>query len=396
MAGLLYFEPQRAALCGVHALNMLLQGPVFTEWDLSTVALGLDAKERQLMAEAGIHTSDFAAFAAEESGNVAADGNFSITVLEECLRIWSLACTPLASGAAASVRQAPERESAFLLNLEKHWYCLRRLGADWWRFNSLEAAPAPVSDTYLAILLAQLQQEGWSIHVVRGEWPARNSLYAAPSPYGRWLTREHAAEAHAEAARNRVEGRTRSAVSNALARVAGEGGTLTLRAPRDAYDQGDDDELRRALAASLGEDGAPAVAHSRGAAARQSMTEDEELARAIASSLEDEPAAKRHEPTRSAPAARKASHELPAEPAADAYGVLQLALRLPLGSRVARRFLPSDTLALVLALAESHGVDMATHRLASGFPPAELRAAGTATLAELKLEDKSCILVQPR
>ena len=34
---IIYFEPQAAALCGVHALNTLLQGPYFTEVELAQV-----------------------------------------------------------------------------------------------------------------------------------------------------------------------------------------------------------------------------------------------------------------------------------------------------------------------------------------------------------------------
>lgn len=37
----LYFERQQAALCGVHALNTLLQGPYFTEIDCAEVREGL-------------------------------------------------------------------------------------------------------------------------------------------------------------------------------------------------------------------------------------------------------------------------------------------------------------------------------------------------------------------
>ncbi len=35
--GTLYHETQVAALCGVHAINTLLQGPVFSEIDLAQV-----------------------------------------------------------------------------------------------------------------------------------------------------------------------------------------------------------------------------------------------------------------------------------------------------------------------------------------------------------------------
>lgn len=74
----LYHERQEAALCGVHCLNTLLQGPCLSEWDLARAAHALDDAERALMASAGVETSDFVRFAAEGSGNVARDGMFSI------------------------------------------------------------------------------------------------------------------------------------------------------------------------------------------------------------------------------------------------------------------------------------------------------------------------------
>jgi Ataxin-3 len=75
-------------LCGVHCINTLLQGPFMTEWDLAKIAQELDAMERNLMASQGVDTKDFLKYAAEESGNVAGDGMFSIQV-----RICPQSCT---------------------------------------------------------------------------------------------------------------------------------------------------------------------------------------------------------------------------------------------------------------------------------------------------------------
>ena len=112
-----------AALCGVHCLNTLLQGPYFSEIELAQesflrpsvssccyfasrccfllqlckiyaprpvccpisqallqIAQELDALEHQFMAEGGMEGSDYLRFVAEDSGNVANDGMFSIQV----------------------------------------------------------------------------------------------------------------------------------------------------------------------------------------------------------------------------------------------------------------------------------------------------------------------------
>uniref|UniRef100_A0A8C9L4Q3 ubiquitinyl hydrolase 1 n=1 Tax=Pavo cristatus TaxID=9049 RepID=A0A8C9L4Q3_PAVCR len=41
----------------------------------------------------------------------------------------------------------------------------------WFNLNSLLMGPELISDTYLALFLAQLQQEGYSIFVVKGDLP---------------------------------------------------------------------------------------------------------------------------------------------------------------------------------------------------------------------------------
>ena len=63
----------------------------------------------------------------------------------------------------------------------------------------------------------------------------------------------------------------------------------------------------------------------------------------------------------------------PPEPPADAAGVVQLALRLPTGTRLQRRFLASHTVGEVAAfVAAEGGVDMSSHALATSFPRRQL------------------------
>jgi hypothetical protein len=49
---------------------------------------------------------------------------------------------------------------AFICNYRDHWFTIRRLGRQWFNLNSLLTGPELISDTYLAMFLAQLQQEG--------------------------------------------------------------------------------------------------------------------------------------------------------------------------------------------------------------------------------------------
>jgi len=75
MAKYVYHEKQESALCGQHALNMLVQGPVYNEISLSEVGLELDRLESSLRDGSGFNDSE----------NVGLFGNFSIQVLRVAL-----------------------------------------------------------------------------------------------------------------------------------------------------------------------------------------------------------------------------------------------------------------------------------------------------------------------
>uniref|UniRef100_UPI00398F7875 ataxin-3 isoform X3 n=1 Tax=Pristiophorus japonicus TaxID=55135 RepID=UPI00398F7875 len=116
----IFHEKQEGSLCAQHCLNNLLQGEYFSPIDLSTIAQQLDEEERARMAEGGTTTEEYKIFLQQPSGNMDDSGFFSI---------------------------------------------------QWFNLNSLLTGPELISDTYLALFLAQLQQEGYSIFVVRGELP---------------------------------------------------------------------------------------------------------------------------------------------------------------------------------------------------------------------------------
>ncbi|XP_078090386.1 ataxin-3 isoform X2 [Mustelus asterias] len=116
----IFHEKQEGSLCAQHCLNNLLQGEYFSPIDLSTIAQQLDDEERERMAEGGTTTEEYRIFLQQPSGNMDDSGFFSI---------------------------------------------------QWFNLNSLLTGPELISDTYLALFLAQLQQEGYSIFVVRGELP---------------------------------------------------------------------------------------------------------------------------------------------------------------------------------------------------------------------------------
>uniref|UniRef100_A0A3B4B4P0 ubiquitinyl hydrolase 1 n=1 Tax=Periophthalmus magnuspinnatus TaxID=409849 RepID=A0A3B4B4P0_9GOBI len=116
----IFHEKQEGSLCAQHCLNNLLQGEYFTPVDLSSIAQQLDEEERIRMAEGGVGSEEYRTFLQQPSGNMDDSGFFSI---------------------------------------------------QWFNLNSLLTGPELISDTYLALFLAQLQQEGYSIFVIRGNLP---------------------------------------------------------------------------------------------------------------------------------------------------------------------------------------------------------------------------------
>ncbi|XP_077411511.1 ataxin-3 isoform X1 [Vanacampus margaritifer] len=167
----IFHEKQEGSLCAQHCLNNLLQGEYFTPVDLSSIAHQLDEEERIRMAEGGMGSDEYRTFLQQPSGNMDDSGFFSIQVISNALRVWGLELILFNSREYQSLMINPINEKAFICNYKEHWFTIRKLGQQWFNLNSLLTGPELISDTYLALFLAQLQQEGYSIFVVRGNLP---------------------------------------------------------------------------------------------------------------------------------------------------------------------------------------------------------------------------------
>ncbi|XP_037500975.1 ataxin-3 [Rhipicephalus sanguineus] len=169
----IFHEKQEGSLCAQHCLNGLLQGEYFTAVDLATIAQQIDEQERETMAEGGLNSDDYQRFVHQPSGNLDDSGYFSVQVIASALKVWGLELVPYSStDAVAQAAQAdPTQSTAYICNYKDHWFTIRKLGGRWFNLNSLLSGPQPISRTYLALFLAQLQQEGYSIFVVVGELP---------------------------------------------------------------------------------------------------------------------------------------------------------------------------------------------------------------------------------
>ncbi|XP_015595693.1 ataxin-3 [Cephus cinctus] len=168
-----FHEKQEGYLCAQHCLNALLQGPYFNAVDLANLAHQMDEEERIRMAESGIDSEDYKLFLEQPSGNMDDSGYFSVQVISSALKVWGLELIPYNSTepTALMAQKDPSQMNAYICNYKGHWFTIRKLGHQWFNLNSMLSGPQLISDTYLAMYLAQLLQEGYSIFVVIGTFP---------------------------------------------------------------------------------------------------------------------------------------------------------------------------------------------------------------------------------
>eukprot|EP00076_Gallus_gallus_P021657 XP_015142754.1 ataxin-3 isoform X2 [Gallus gallus] len=179
----IFHERQEGSLCAQHCLNNLLQGEYFSPVELSSIAQQLDEEERMRMAEGGVSSEEYRTFLQQPSVNMDDSGFFSIQVISNALKVWGLELILFNSPEYQRLGIDPINEKSFICNYKEHWFTVRKLGkqvfkciqgirlSKWFNLNSLLMGPELISDTYLALFLAQLQQEGYSIFVVKGDLP---------------------------------------------------------------------------------------------------------------------------------------------------------------------------------------------------------------------------------
>jgi Ataxin-3 len=155
----IYHELQDSLLCGQHALNNLIQQQnFFHPGQLADIAHQLDAQERQFMGGS----------LSEPSGNVDAQGNFSIQVITNALSnigielsVWNMKKADV----------DPSLEVGFVVNRDAHWFSIRKINNKWWDLNSAKETPEYISEFYLGAFLTQLSSDGYSVFVARGNFP---------------------------------------------------------------------------------------------------------------------------------------------------------------------------------------------------------------------------------
>jgi len=333
----IYHEKQDAALCGVHCVNSLLQGHYFTAVDLMMIAREIDEQERKVMLEMGADTKDFLKFMAEESGNVADDGNYSIQVLAKALSVWGLTPFPITNPEVKKSRENPLGENAFICNLAQHWLTIRKIGDEWYNLNSLLDEPQYLSPFYLSAFMDTLMAKGYTIFVILGDLP-RVMPESLDKTWKKVPRRQQTTSSFSE-----------------------------------------DNDLERALAASRAEETKSleeAIKMSLNQPGKQPepievMDEDEELQLAI----------KMSQNIAEAPKPEPAKPTIQPEPD-KGEGVAELSFRLPDGESKHRRFNATALLQEVVDFLNASGLNMSKCSLFSTFPRKEYTTL-TATLKEL-------------
>lgn len=258
-----YHERQSAALCGRHALNNLLQGPFWDDVSLSEIAISLDQREVALLTGATRqHLINGG------SNNVDDSGNFSVDTLREALKTRGIEMSCETSAVERALTE-PDSCTAFMLNQQAHWISLRRFGSQWVNLNSLLESPELISNFFLSAFLAQLRSDGYSIFLIIGNlppptppqfhererWHKPESLKSGNNP----RSVSAAAERRDAALRARREADSDPDFELALRASLSEGSN-GLSLPPPVASSADDDDLQRAIAASLADQGLSSTA----------------------------------------------------------------------------------------------------------------------------------------
>ena len=305
-----------------------------SEVDLAQIALKLDENEKKLMQEMG-ETEDYIKYLAEDSGNVALDGNYSVQVIAEALKVWDLSCISLTSNEEEikEAKRNPSKEEAFICNLQSHWFTIKKVGGHWWNLNSLlENGPEYVGEVYLSAFLETLVQEGYSIFLIRGNFPPPNlSSSFDNSGRGVWVTR------FPPGANNR---NPTPSNQNTFLPFSTPGYSLS---PNPNHNN------------SFG------VFGIEGGGGGEFGMEDEEFQKALALSLETEKEEK----------LKKEVEKLPEEPSPTEKEATHILVRTQSGE-IKRRFLKTEPIQNLLLFLHSKGCDMSKYKLFTVQPSLQL------------------------
>eukprot|EP00931_Biecheleriopsis_adriatica_P091168 TRINITY_DN65067_c0_g1_i1.p1 TRINITY_DN65067_c0_g1~~TRINITY_DN65067_c0_g1_i1.p1 ORF type:complete len:328 (-),score=87.12 TRINITY_DN65067_c0_g1_i1:29-1012(-) len=158
--GGIYHEKQIPNLCGLHAVNNLLQGRYFERHEFDRVAQQLDNQERSM----GLSLPP-------GEGNYRPDGFYNVTVLEMTLQSRGFVMQRVQSGDWKKDAEKHAGEEGFIFNKEEHWFCYRRIHEEWFLINSTQHRPVHFLARELGSAVNFAVQDGFGVFTVRGSFP---------------------------------------------------------------------------------------------------------------------------------------------------------------------------------------------------------------------------------
>jgi len=341
----IYHERQQAALCGQHALNNLVQAAVFNAQGLAEIAMQLDQIELDYMAqnnEGGVNSKDYLMRVSEGSGNVDPSGNFSIEVLRSALLThYNISLPNIRQEKVMDGKDVTEIEG-FICNRQAHWFAIRKINGRFWNLNSTFEKPILISHFRLATEIQDLQNNGYSVFCIAETCPA---ACTSKSGRSRGLPQYWWKES------DLVSGKS-NAITEATDTWNTVGSGLRLDGKANHSDYGD----------SL-----------------EGLTDEKMMQMALYASLVPNA-------TSGPPKTRKI--EIIPEPAADAAEVATIQFRMLDGTRVLRRFLNSECVAVLYAFVEENSTGQ-RFELRYSFPPKNLAAFVDKTIGETKLNGEN-------
>lgn len=205
----LYHERQHLGLCGMHAINSLMQWPAVARTDLERIAAQMDAAEGKLLTDddstkstttttTTVTAKTFDIVDLEHLDDTLVSvrngdeyGNFSSQVVIAALTHLGFECCLLNDVEYARTDLARDCD-ALVINHHTHWFCLRTVCGVWYDFNSFLARPVPVEAARLRAYVDELRRKRYTTFVVRGAAPLPAVHLEPPvrfpkSPYGQWL-----------------------------------------------------------------------------------------------------------------------------------------------------------------------------------------------------------------
>ena len=100
------------------------------------------------MSAQGFESKDYLRYIAQDSNNVADDGNYSIQVLAKALERHKLLIESV--DAKINKQEDLSGENGFICNSQAHWFSIRKANNVWYNLNSTNReGPEFVSDFYL-------------------------------------------------------------------------------------------------------------------------------------------------------------------------------------------------------------------------------------------------------